>query len=118
MLTESRTRPPSSAAGTVGRRRSCQRNRHRRRSESRRPGAIRAVSLLEEEMAQHVRILAWLHGIFGGILACLGVALLMIVAGSGAISGDRPAMFVTGTVGTAPMIPFLRLSIPSFTAAW
>ena len=69
-------------------------------------------------MAQHVRILAWLHAIFGGILACLGVALLVIIAGSGAISGDRTAMFVTGTVGTALMVLFFLLSIPSFFAAW
>lgn len=69
-------------------------------------------------MAQHVRILAWLHGIFGAILACLGIVLALIVGGSGIISGDRTAMFVTGTVGTALMAFCFLIAIPSFLAMW
>jgi hypothetical protein len=69
-------------------------------------------------MAQHVRILAWLHAAFSALLALLGVGLLVILAGSGAISGDRTAMFVTGTVGTVLMCVFLFLAIPGFFAAW
>ena len=69
-------------------------------------------------MAQHVRILAWLHVIFGVILAGLGVLFALIVGGSGLISGDRTAIFVTGTVGTALMIVFFALAVPSFFAAW
>lgn len=69
-------------------------------------------------MAQHVRILGWLHAVFSGLLALLGVGLLFIVAGSGAISGDRTAMFVTGTVGTALLCFFFLLAIPGFFAAW
>ena len=69
-------------------------------------------------MAQHVRILGWLHAVFAGIFACLGIALLIIVAGSGAITGDRTAMLVTGTVGVGLMIFFFILAVPGFFAAW
>jgi hypothetical protein len=69
-------------------------------------------------MTQHVRILAWLHGIFSGLLLLLGLAVMAIVSGSGMISGDRTAMLITGTVGTVLMVLFLFLSIPGFFAAW
>jgi hypothetical protein len=73
---------------------------------------------LEEEMAQHVRILAWLFVVFGALMACIGVALAFIIAGSGMISGDRTAMLVTGSVGTILMFVLFALAIPNFLAAW
>ena len=69
-------------------------------------------------MAQHVRILAWLHAVFGAILAFVGIVIALIVGGSGILSGDRTAMLVTGTVGTVLMFVFLFLAVPAFFAAW
>ncbi len=50
-------------------------------------------------MEQHFKIVAVLQIVHGALILLLGIVLLIILTGAGAISGDRTAMFVTGTVG-------------------
>ena len=67
-------------------------------------------------MDTHVKILGFIYIIAGAILVVLGLLLFGIVGGSGLISGDRQAMFVTGIVGTALAAFFVILSVPSIIA--
>src|SRR5437868_15399376 len=67
-------------------------------------------------MDTHVKVLGFIYIISGAILVVLGLMLLGIVGGSGLISGDRHAMFVTGIVGTALAAFFVILSVPSIIA--
>ncbi|HEV8657971.1 MAG TPA: hypothetical protein VGS96_05020 [Thermoanaerobaculia bacterium] len=69
-------------------------------------------------MEQHFKIVAVLQIIHGAFLLLLGFVLLVILTGAGAISGDRTAMFVTGTVGVALGGFFILLSIPNFIAGF
>lgn len=67
-------------------------------------------------MDTHVKILGYIYIIAGVILVLLGLLFFGVVGGSGLISGDRQAMFVTGIVGTAIAAFFVILSIPSIIA--
>lgn len=69
-------------------------------------------------MEQHIKIVAVLQFVMGAISALIGLTLFGILAGAGAISGDRTAMFVTGTVGAVLGGFFLLLSVPSFVAGF
>lgn len=64
-------------------------------------------------MDQHVKIVAILSIIFGALMAFLGLALFGIIAGAGVASGEREAMFVTGTVGTVVGGLFIVLALPA-----
>lgn len=50
-------------------------------------------------MRKHIEILAYLNIILGAITAIGGLILAFVVAGSGMISGDETAMWVTSLVG-------------------
>jgi hypothetical protein len=67
-------------------------------------------------MRQHVPILGWCFIVYHGILAVIGILVGAIVFGAGAASGEREAMFVTGTVGAAIAILLLVLSLPGIIA--
>ena len=67
-------------------------------------------------MDTHIKVLGFIYIIFGSILVVLGLMLLGIIGGSGLISGDRQAIFVTGVVGTALAAFFVILAIPSIIA--
>src|ERR1700744_2149577 len=67
-------------------------------------------------METHVKVLGFIYIIAGAILVVLGLMLFGIIGGSGLISGDRQAIFVTGVVGTALAAFFVILSIPSIVA--
>lgn len=69
-------------------------------------------------MQQHVRILGWLFIVYSGLLDAIGIAIALIVAGGGALSGDREAMMVTGAVGIFIVCVLLVLSIPGFIAGY
>lgn len=64
-------------------------------------------------MDQHVKIVAILSIVFGALMAFLGLALFGIIFGAGAVSGEREAMFVTGTVATILGGLFALLSLPA-----
>src|SRR5690242_18379309 len=52
-------------------------------------------------MRQHVPILGWCFIVYHAIIALVGICIGIIVGGAGVISGERPAMFITGAVGVA-----------------
>ncbi len=64
-------------------------------------------------MAQHVKIIAILSIILGSAMALLGFFLFAIIAGSGVVSGEEEAMWVTGIVGTFVGGILLLLSLPA-----
>lgn len=63
-------------------------------------------------MRQHVPILGWCFVVYHAILALVGICVGVLVAGAGAISGERQAMFITGTVGIFVAGLLLLLSLP------
>jgi hypothetical protein len=63
-------------------------------------------------MRQHVPILGWLFIVYHAIVALVGIGIGIIVSGAGAISGERDAMFITGTVGVAIACFLIVLSLP------
>ncbi|WPP50008.1 hypothetical protein [Catalinimonas niigatensis] len=50
-------------------------------------------------MRKHIEILAYLNIVLGAITAFGGLVLAFVVAGSGLISGDETAMWVTSLIG-------------------
>lgn len=50
-------------------------------------------------METHVRILGWLYIVLGILGVISSVALFLIIAGGGLISGDRQAIYITSIVG-------------------
>lgn len=69
-------------------------------------------------MQQHVRILGWLFIIYSGLLDAIGIVIGFIVAGGGALSGDREAMMISGAVGIFVLCLLLILSIPGYIAGF
>ena len=69
-------------------------------------------------MDTHVKVLGVLYIVLGVILAVCGVALLAIIGGAGAASGEREAMIATGVIGTVLCGLLLLLSIPNFIAGF
>lgn len=64
-------------------------------------------------MDQHVKIVAILSIVFGALMAFLGLVVFGIIFGAGAASGEKDALLVTGTVGTAVGGLFVLLSLPA-----
>lgn len=67
-------------------------------------------------MRQHVPILGWCFIVYHAIIALVGIVVGAIVGGAGALSGERDAMFVTGTVGLAIAGFLIVLSLPGIIA--
>jgi hypothetical protein len=67
-------------------------------------------------MRQHVPILGWCFIVYHAIVAVVGVVIGAIVSGAGAISGEREAMLITGTVGVAVAGFLVILSLPGIIA--
>jgi len=67
-------------------------------------------------MRQHVPILGWCFIVYHGIVALVGLVIGLIVSGAGVISGEREAMFITGTVGVAIAVFLVILSLPGIIA--
>ena len=67
-------------------------------------------------MESHIKVVAWLHIVMGGLGVIGAVVLFFIIAGVGAISGDHVAMFVTSTVGMILAGGIILFSIPGFIA--
>jgi|SRR5260221_7628511 len=69
-------------------------------------------------MRDQVNILGWLFTAFGAIMILLAVLLFVVLAGSGAVSGDQRALFITGTVGAAIAIFVSALALPNLLTGW
>ncbi len=67
-------------------------------------------------MEQHYKIVGVVQIIYGAFFVMLGLVIFLIVAGAGALSGDRTAIFVTGTVATIVGGLFVIFSAPSIIA--
>jgi len=67
-------------------------------------------------MRQHVPILGWCFIVYHAIVALVGIAIGLIVSGAGVISGEREAMFITGTVGVAIAALLIVISLPGIIA--
>ncbi|MDF9798554.1 putative membrane protein [Catalinimonas alkaloidigena] len=50
-------------------------------------------------MRRHIEILAYLHIVLGTLTVLTGLIIALFIAGSGLISGDENAMWVTSLVG-------------------
>lgn len=67
-------------------------------------------------MRQHIPILGWCFIVYHAIVALVGIVVGLIVSGAGVISGEREAMFITGTVGVAIAGFLVVLSLPGIIA--
>ncbi|HXG58309.1 MAG TPA: hypothetical protein VNL91_04755 [Thermoanaerobaculia bacterium] len=64
-------------------------------------------------MESHVKVVGVLYVILGVLGVIAGLALFGLIAGAGAISGDRDAFFITGTIGTIIGAFIVIMSLPS-----
>jgi hypothetical protein len=64
----------------------------------------------------HITLLGVLHIARGAFVLLIGVLLFAILTGIGAISEDTTALGVLGFIGTALMLLFIALAIPSVLA--
>lgn len=69
-------------------------------------------------MQQHVRILGWLFIVYSGMLVVIAFFVGLLVAGGGALSGDRQAMMITGAVAIGIVCILAIFSIPGFIAGF
>jgi hypothetical protein len=67
-------------------------------------------------MRDQIRVLGWCFIIYGLFFVAIGVLIFMIVFGAGIISGDRIAMYVTGTIGTLIASALIIFWIPNIIA--
>jgi hypothetical protein len=67
-------------------------------------------------MEQHFKIVAILQIVMACIGILIGLGIFAIVFGAGAVSGDRQAMLITGTVGAIIAGFLLVLSLPGIIA--
>lgn len=63
-------------------------------------------------MRTHVTILGCIYIGVSLLYAVIGIVIFLFVAGGGALSGDRDAIAITGTVGGILMALFLLLALP------
>jgi hypothetical protein len=69
-------------------------------------------------MQQHINILGWLYIIFGGLGIFVALFVLLVMGGSGLISGDAQAAAIMSGIGLFIAIIVAVLSIPSIIAGW
>jgi hypothetical protein len=69
-------------------------------------------------MEQHFKVTAYLQIAYGALILVIAVLILIVMTGAGVVSGDRTAMFVTGTVGLVIAIILIVLALPSILAGW
>jgi hypothetical protein len=67
-------------------------------------------------MDSHIKAVGIIQILYGALLLVVGLFLFGIIAGAGAASGEREAMFVTGIVGTAIGGLMACLSLPHVIA--
>jgi hypothetical protein len=67
-------------------------------------------------MDSHIKAVGIIQILYGALLLVVGLFLFGIIAGSGAASGEREAMFVTGIVGTVLGGFMACLSLPHILA--
>jgi hypothetical protein len=63
---------------------------------------------------KHVRILGWLHIVLGVIDLVIGLAVLGILSGFGALAGDAAGFAMMSAIGAFMVLIMLILAVPNF----
>lgn len=69
-------------------------------------------------MQTHVKVLGWLHLIFGILGVCIAVLAGGFTAVAGLLSGDMEAVMGLGLIGALVAIGITLLCIPALLAGW
>lgn len=72
----------------------------------------------QHDIAQHIKILAWLHIVGHLIFLIIGGFLFTLLTGIGAVSGDAQALAILTVVGTALGVLLTLLAIPGMVAGY
>lgn len=72
----------------------------------------------QQEIGQHIKILAWLHIVGHAMFLIIGGFLFILLTGIGAVSGDAQALAVLTVVGTALGALLAFLAIPGIAAGY
>jgi hypothetical protein len=67
---------------------------------------------------QHITILGWLYIIFGGLGLLAAVFVLLVMGGSGVITGDAQVAALLSGIGLFVAVIVAVLSVPSIIAGW
>ena len=69
-------------------------------------------------MRDQVNILGWLFIAFGSVMILVALLVFVVLAGSGVVSGDRQALFITGTIGSVLLVFLTVLALPNLITGW
>ncbi len=69
-------------------------------------------------MRNHINIVGYLYIGLGILYLVIGAFVFLILAGSGAVSGDREAFFITGAVGSFVAFIMFVLGLPDIIGGW
>ncbi len=73
-------------------------------------------SLNQRQLELHVPVVGWLLIVGHAILLLVGLFVFLLLTGIGLFSGDRQAMGILGTVGTAVGLLLTVLGLPGLVA--
>jgi hypothetical protein len=69
-------------------------------------------------MQQHINILGWLYIVFGALGVLVALFVLLVVGGTGLLSGDAQAAALLSGIGFFVAVIVAILSVPSIIAGW
>lgn len=72
----------------------------------------------QQELGQHINILAWLHMVGHALFLIIGGFLFMLLTSIGAVSGDPQALAVLSVVGTTVGGLLALLALPGIAAGY
>jgi len=69
-------------------------------------------------MQQHITILGWLYIVFGALGLVAAIITMLVLGGSGLISGDARSAALLSGIGLFVAVIISVLSLPSVIAGW
>lgn len=72
----------------------------------------------QQELGQHITILAWLHIVGHAIFLIIGGFLFTLLTSIGAVSGDPQALAILSVVGTTVGVLLALLALPGMAAGY
>ncbi|MCE7989382.1 MAG: hypothetical protein DYG89_50160 [Caldilinea sp. CFX5] len=72
----------------------------------------------QQELGQHINILAWLHIVGHAIFLIIGGFLFTLLTSIGAVSGDPQALAILSVVGTTVGLLLALLALPGMVAGY
>lgn len=72
----------------------------------------------QQELGQHINILAWLHIVGHAIFLIIGGFLFTLLTSIGAVSGDPQALAILSVVGTTVGVLLALLALPGMVAGY